>query len=93
MIYFCPNCGVRLKLPLKDGITSCENCPSVFDTSSRNLILATAWLIRRWKLEDKISLEARCGINESQFEFLNHHIIENNLNHDELISLLKTVTI
>jgi len=80
-------------LPLKDGITSCENCPSVFDTSSRNLVLATAWLIRRWKLEDKISLTSRCGISDSEFDFLNFHVVERNLNHDELISLLKEVTI
>jgi hypothetical protein len=47
MIKHCPYCGAGLPRPILHGITSCNNCVRVFDSSLFNKILSAAWFIRR----------------------------------------------
>ena len=50
MIQFCPHCGHRLRNVVDCGISSCQNCNRVFDSSPFNRLLSAAWLVRHWHL-------------------------------------------
>ncbi len=45
-IYLCPFCGRSPGRTLGDGITTCENCLRVFDSSTFHKILSASWVAR-----------------------------------------------
>ena len=66
MIILCPYCGYKLQNKLQDGISSCESCKRVFDTSSYHKILSAFWTFHRWHLYDINALKIHCQLNEDE---------------------------
>jgi len=48
MIVLCPYCGQKLSKALTEGISSCDNCMRVFDSSSFYKILSACWIAKKW---------------------------------------------
>jgi hypothetical protein len=48
MIILCPYCGFKLSKILEDGISSCDNCQRIFDSSSHHKVLSALWLYKKW---------------------------------------------
>lgn len=46
MINYCPYCGCSLSHTITRGITSCNNCCRVFDSSPFNRLLSAGWMTR-----------------------------------------------
>lgn len=53
MIYACPNCGHSLPRQLNDGLSHCNHCNRIFDSSDYNRLLSAAWMVRR----DRMTME------------------------------------
>jgi hypothetical protein len=88
MIYLCPFCGRDLDRKLTEGITSCQNCGRVFDSSPFHRILSAAWAISRWhtnleKIVEKYDLEP------TEINVLNHYVVGLDYDHEQLLKTIK----
>lgn len=72
MISVCPFCGKKLDMAiLNEGITQCQNCLRLFDSSKIHAILSVGWANRRgYTVED-------CGLNEEERQFVSEHYDKN----------------
>jgi hypothetical protein len=94
MIKLCPFCGYKLSSMLmlvNDGITTCDNCNRVFDSSIYHRLLSAAWMVRRWHVEDVESLKQRFGFSEAESNLLYKYVIENRYSHDDFIKVLDEI--
>jgi len=46
MILACPQCGRQIERALVNGIASCGNCNTIFNSSLHNRLLSASWLIK-----------------------------------------------
>lgn len=90
MIKYCPECGHHLPHELTNGITSCQNCRRVFDSSHHNRILSAAWAVRRRHIEDPYFLSSFCGLEFSEAEMLVQVVGVQCFNHDEFSRFLNS---
>ena len=88
MIYVCPFCGRRVSRAINDGITTCNNCNRVFDSSSYHKILSAAWLARRDEIIDIIALRAMYDLNDCEANIVSRCVIDQCYSHDELVKEL-----
>ena len=88
MIYLCPFCGRDLDRKLHEGITSCQNCERVFDSSSFHRILSAAWAINRWHTHLEKIVEKYC-LDALEINILNHYVIGLDYDHEQLLKTLK----
>lgn len=91
MIKLCPFCGRPLSSPLSDGITSCDNCCRVFDSSSYYRTLSCSWVVRRWHIEDAEVLKQKFGFLEDEVLYVEKYVIEQGYTHDEFVSILNSL--
>lgn len=84
----CPNCGYTLQIELKDGITHCDHCNQVFDSSDYNCLLSAAWQIRKENLSlEQIKWQLKL---DNDFSILVHTFIsEYAYSQADFIKLLK----
>jgi len=92
MITYCPHCGRSLEEWLKNGLYRCTNCKRCFDSSSKNTILAAAWMARCQHLDD-VSQMAHLGLSSVQEEFIKEFVIEGCNNHEEVVQILERLDI
>lgn len=90
MILMCPYCGHQTNRPLLHGISSCNNCCRVFDSSQSNRLLSTAWLVRRKHIVDVDILVNQYSISESEAKFVIEHVADGCCNHEEFFKIIKT---
>jgi hypothetical protein len=88
MIKLCPNCGHHLPQPLKDGMSSCNNCRRAFDSSTRNKILSTSWVVRKKYLFDIEYLIRESDLAKEDVEFILEYVDDFCCNHDEFVYAL-----
>lgn len=89
MIFICPFCGSRLSKPLTDGITTCDHCDRIFDSSSKYKILSAAWWIRKNNIWDITAVSAAFELDQKESELVDELIINQELSHDEFIQIVK----
>ena len=88
MIIACPHCGHDLDFPLKDGISSCEHCHQVFDTSPFNRILSACRYVRKHNIADLSRLEHH-GLDEVDSLIALALAYDGDFSHDEIVKILK----
>jgi hypothetical protein len=93
MIELCPHCGHKLTHPILRGISSCNNCNRIFDSSPFNRILSAAWLVRRHHISDQDYLVDRHGCHPVEAELVMEFVSECLYSHEEMVKLLETLKI
>lgn len=88
MLIMCPFCGHHLPQPLLDGMSSCLNCRRVFDSSRRNLLLSSAWLVRHQDLGSPDSLVNHYHLTHEDATFIIEMVFEQCYNHEEFRDVL-----
>jgi hypothetical protein len=88
MITLCPHCGHHLPQPLLDGMSSCYNCRRAFDSSRRNLLLATSWLIRRKNICSPDHISDHYGLTMEDAEFIVKCIDDECYCHEDFLKIL-----
>ena len=88
IIYLCPFCGRSLQKAIEYGITTCDNCHRVFDSSDYNKLLSVAWTARREHIIDSDYLQARCQLTDEETAFITKYIIDEEYTHDEFLSVM-----
>lgn len=86
---YCPHCGHDLPHPIVHGISSCNNCNRVFDSSPFNLFLGTAWLVRKRHIDDEDILIHQYGYDPWIAEVVVNYVSEFGYNHEEFVKMLK----
>lgn len=89
MILTCPYCGHYLPHPLENGISSCVNCCRIFDSSEKNYLLSTAWLIRRRHIYDAQYLVEQIGVSDQDANLLIDLVCDKCYSHEDFSSFLE----
>ena len=93
MMHHCPYCGTNLRIPIMSGITSCNNCNRVFETSPLNRLLSAAWLIRRRHIQDQDVLMYQFGYESSEAALLQEYVIDGGYSHEDFLHILREMGI
>lgn len=93
MIELCPHCGHKLKHPILRGITSCNNCNRVCDSSPFNRLLSAAWLVRRQNVTDPDFLVQRYGYDPIAADLVVEFVSECLYGHEDMIKVLEELGI
>lgn len=88
MIRLCPFCGYSLSRTLTDGITTCDNCCRVFDSSPYHKTLSASWVARKWYIHDPEMLKAKFGFSDSEIDPVWEFVIMGGMCHDEFLKVL-----
>lgn len=88
MINYCPFCGHNLPVAIVHGITSCNNCKRVFDSSQFNKLLSAAWLVRKRNIDSEEYL-VQFGYTKEEADLLIKFVYEGCYSHEEFRDLLK----
>lgn len=88
MIILCPCCGFKLRCPLKNGISSCENCQRIFDSSSFYKLLSSFWMHKNWHVETDV-IKKHCDLTDDEANLIHERVIEKDCNYEELIDFLR----
>ena len=91
MIKLCPFCGRTLSIELKDGITSCDNCCRLFDSSFYYRVLSASWVARRWHIDDPEMLKHKFGFSEEEVSYVESYVIDQGCSHEEFVSILNSL--
>lgn len=92
MIYSCPFCGRTISRVVKDGITTCNHCGRVFDSSSYHKILSAAWMSRLHHLDDIEIIKSNYELTDYEADLIKRYVIDSCYSHDELIKILKSLS-
>ena len=95
MILFCPYCGYRLKIPLINGLSTCDSCNRLFSSDETSKILSYSWMCRKQNINNKDILKSlsKDSLGENAINIINHYIIENNYSHDEFLKAIKSLNL
>lgn len=88
MIKLCPHCGRILSMKLENGISSCDNCCRIFDSSSYHRTLSAAWVVRLWHVYDPYVLKLKFGFSDCEVDLVEQYVIDQGLCHDEFLKVL-----
>jgi len=88
MIILCPYCGYKLHNKLRDGISSCENCQRIFDSSSAHKLLSSFWMHRNWHVEIDV-IKKQCELTDDEATLVTKRIVEEDCCYEELVAFLK----
>lgn len=88
MIRLCPYCGRSIGEPLVSGLATCENCNQTFNTSDFHKALSAAWVVRRWRVEDRYTLAEKFEFPPHIVDLVEEHVINQMMTHDEFYFLL-----
>ncbi len=91
MIYICPFCGHQLRRELVDGLTACNHCNRMIDSSVYNKLLSGFWVIKQQPHIDFEKFKFHSGLSEAEaiiaYAFANDHCYS----LDEFQKALKTI--
>ena len=90
MLRLCPFCGAKIRY-ISDGITTCDHCKRIIISSSKNRVLSAAWMVRNWHVEDLETLKRQCDLTDSELLLVKEWVVENQLIHDEFITVLDKI--
>lgn len=88
MITACPYCGHHLPQVLLDGMSSCINCRRAFDSSNKNLLLSTAWVVRKQNISDPEILVNKFDLSLEDAKFVIEFVDEKCYPHEEFQKLI-----
>ena len=88
MIVLCPYCGEKLSKKLLEGITSCDNCLRVFDSSSFHKILSVYWVAKKWNWCET-TIQAKFNLTPEELSMV-ADLISHGYHYDEFFQILKT---
>lgn len=91
MIRLCPFCGHTLGRKLTEGITTCDNCQRVFDSSPYHRILSASWVVRKWHIEEVEALKYKFGFSQREAEIVYQYIAEQGMSHDEFLKVIDDI--
>lgn len=93
MICLCPFCGTRVGRPIQDGISTCNHCHRVFDSSSYHRLLSVAWLIRKQNLYNIEAVKSSCEyLTDCELAILEKYIVDGDYSHDEFLKVIDKKT-
>ena len=92
MIYVCPFCGRRISRAINNGITTCNNCHRVFDSSSYHRILSAAWSVRQDNISDLDAIKLVYELNDCEAQIVKKYVIDDTYSHDELLKVVNQKT-
>lgn len=87
MIALCPYCGAKLNKKLLEGISSCDNCLRIFDSSSFHKILSAFWIAKKWNWCE-LTLQSELNLNSEELLMVSESI-NNDYNYEEFFQFLK----
>lgn len=87
MITYCPHCGHSLSHAIVHGITSCNNCNRVFDSSPFNRLLSAAWLVRKRHIDQRDPL-LHMGYSLDEADLVIEFVAEGCYSHEDFRDLL-----
>jgi hypothetical protein len=90
MIHACPNCGIQLTHPLKDGLTHCSHCNHRIESSELNKLLSAAWLLRRKNMSID-QLKWLTNFSDDYCLLVYTFVVENGYSHDSFLKFLKNL--
>ena len=88
MIRLCPFCGWKLIQPLCCGITTCNHCNRLFNSSEYNQVLSAAWMVRRWHIDDYLYLQTKFDFPQEICSLVRYYVIDLGYSHDDLVRVL-----
>lgn len=71
-----------------DGISTCDNCCRVFDSSLYHRTLSASWIARKWHVEDADTLEYKFGFLPEEIKLVCEHVVEKGCSHEEFVKIL-----
>lgn len=84
----CPFCGRRVIRAIRCGITTCNNCNRIFDSSSYHKILSAAWGVRRENIDDIECVKATYELTDEEADIVEKYVIMENYSHDDFIKIV-----
>jgi len=91
MIHICPYCGRNVSRAIEDGITTCNNCSRIFDSSSFHKTLAAAWYVIRNNLDNIDFVADMFKLDENDKNLIVKYIVEEGYHHDDFQRILKSL--
>ena len=88
----CPFCGRRISRAIKNGITTCNSCHRVFDSSPYHKMLAAAWMARRENVYDLEALTACFELTPCEAAIIQRYIIDEDYCHDDFLKVISQKT-
>jgi len=88
MIILCPYCGHQLLRPLLNGMSSCNNCCRVFDSSNKNILLSTYWLVKKRNILDHQYLIDYYCIPKDEADFVVDQVVNQQYSYEEFLHIL-----
>jgi hypothetical protein len=88
MITVCPNCGFRLSKELANGLSQCNNCNKIFETSFLNELLSASWEARKNDLYVD-TLGWKTKLDKDIVDFVHYFVCVKGYSHDEFLALIK----
>ena len=92
LMNYCPYCGQSLDMPLLNGISTCNRCKRVFDTSDRNRLLSAAWLVRREHTYNIEIVEFRTDLSPQELSLIYEYVIDLGYCHDDFLKILDSLS-
>jgi Zn-finger nucleic acid-binding protein len=90
MILLCPFCGYKLNQALYEGISSCESCRRIFDTSEYHKILSASWICRHWHV-DAATAQKHCGLTDPEKDIVDKYVCVEGFCHDDFLKILPSL--
>lgn len=92
MICLCPFCGYRVGRPIQDGISTCNHCQRVFDSSPFHRILSAAWLVRKQNLYNIDAVAGSCDLTPCELAVVEKFVVNEDYCHDDLLKVIDKKT-
>ncbi len=92
MMNYCPHCGHSLTHSITRGITSCNHCHRVFDSSPFNRLLSAAWMVRR-RHYNCPELLAQHGYTSDEADLVIEMVADGCHNHEDFVKVLKNLKV
>ena len=70
------------------GISTCDSCSRVFDSSDYHIALSAAWVVRRWHIYDSETLKHKFGFSDFIVDLVSECVIDEGMCHDDFLKIL-----
>jgi len=88
MVNNCPYCGNYLSRPIRNGLTSCNNCNAIFQTTGENKLLSASWQLRRKNMGME-QFKFLSQLSNEDAKFVYYYVVEEGYSHEEFIQLVR----
>jgi len=80
-------------MKLHDGISSCEHCIRVFDTSPIHQALSASWVVRKWHITDIEQLRWKFNYDDCVIDLVSEYVIDKGFTHDEFLKVVENANL